>query len=204
MPEITVLLKNVRFLSSVASYDKLPPNQGMEIAFAGRSNAGKSSVLNRLCARKGLAKTSSSPGKTRHINLFALDEKSEYRLADLPGYGYAKVDVKEKQRWGRELTRYILERECLKGLVIVMDMRHPLTDKDLQMLTLAEESGKAIHVLLNKSDKLKSSQRAATMLSVKKKLAELAPDAGCSAFSAVKGDGFTELKAVLSSWINEQ
>jgi GTP-binding protein len=201
MSAIISLLKNTRFLTSSTSFNSLPTGLGAEVAFAGRSNAGKSSVLNTLTNRKALAKISSTPGKTRHINLFGLDKDAKLRLADLPGYGYAKVNVKEQRRWGEELTLYITERECLKGVVIVMDVRHPLTENDKQMVILCRTGGRAVHVLLNKSDKLKSGRRAATMIQVKKDLAFLAPSATCSLFSALKSDGLPELREVLSGWL---
>ncbi len=198
---ITGLLKKIRFVTSSPSYASLPPGSGAEVAFAGRSNAGKSSVLNTLTNRKALAKTSSTPGKTRHINLFALDENAELRLADLPGYGYAKVNAKEQQRWGEELTCYITERESLKGVVIVMDIRHPLTENDKQMVILCRTGGRPVHVLLNKSDKLKSGRRAATVKQMEKDLAYLSPGASFSTFSALKGEGIKELKDVLQTWL---
>jgi len=198
---ITTLLKNTRFITSSPSYASLPISGGAEAAFAGRSNAGKSSVLNTLTNRKALAKTSSTPGKTRHINLFALDKDSHIRLADLPGYGYAKVNVREQERWGEELTLYITERESLRGVVIVMDIRHPLTDNDRQMVVLCRTGGRPVHVLLNKSDKLKSGRRAAAVQQVKKDLAFLAPGATLSTFSALKSQGMKELQNVLGRWL---
>ena len=201
MPNIAALMKSARFITSAPAFASLPRDEGMEIAFAGRSNAGKSSVLNRLTNRKELAKTSSTPGKTRHINLFALNEASTIRLADLPGYGYAKVDVREQRRWGDELTAYVTQRESLKGVVVVMDIRHPLTENDRQMLVLCRTGGRPVHVLLNKSDKLTSSRRARTMGQVKKDLAFLAPSATVSAFSALKKDGLAELQCLLNSWL---
>ena len=179
----------------------LPHSQGSELAFAGRSNAGKSSVLNVLTNQKALAKTSTKPGKTRHINLFGLDEKARHRLADLPGYGYAKVEIKEQQRWGKELTQYILERESLRGVIVVMDIRHPLRESDRQMLTLCRTGGRPVHALLNKADKLKSHRRAQMLQQVKKDLAFLAPGATFSAFSALKKDGLGELQDVMALWL---
>lgn len=198
---ITALLKNTRFISSSPDYSSLPVSGGTEAAFAGRSNAGKSSVLNTLTNRKALAKTSSTPGKTRHINLFALDKENRIRFADLPGYGFAKVNAREQQRWGEELTRYITERESLKGVVIVMDIRHPLTDNDKQMVVLCRTGGRPVHVLLNKSDKLKSGRRAAAVQQVKKDLAFLAPGATLSTFSALKSQGIKELQDILGRWL---
>ena len=202
MAAIVPLLKNIRFLTSSPSFTSLPADTGVEVAFAGRSNAGKSSVLNCLTNRKSLAKTSSTPGKTRHINLYGLTQDAGIRLADLPGYGYAKVNVKEQERWGNELTRYVTERECLRGIVIVMDIRHPLTDNDRQMLTLCRTGGKPVHVLLNKADKLSSNKKAAMMKKVEKDLAFLAPGATLGAFSALKGDGLPEFRNVLENWLD--
>lgn len=195
-------LKNAKFLISSPDFASLPTDTGAEAAFGGRSNAGKSSVLNCLTNRKSLAKTSSTPGKTRHINLFGLSKDAEIRLADLPGYGYAKVNAKEQERWGRELTRYVTERESLKGIVIVMDIRHPLTENDREMLTLCRTGGKPVHVLLNKADKLSSNKKAATLKKVEKDLAYLAPGATLSAFSALKGEGLPEFRNVLGKWLN--
>ncbi len=201
MPKINELLKNARFLTSSTSYATLPDCIGSEVAFAGRSNAGKSTVLNVLTNRKSLAKTSSTPGKTRHINLFGLGDDKKAFLADLPGYGYAKVNIKEQKRWGEELTLYITERECLRGVVVVMDIRHPLTDNDKQMLILCRTGGKPVHALLNKSDKLKSGKRAQAVQKAKKDLAFLAPGATFSSFSALKKDGLKELQDVMSGWL---
>jgi GTP-binding protein len=204
MAAIINLLKNARFLTSSPSYESLParpPGEGAEVAFAGRSNAGKSSVLNTITGSKGLAKTSSTPGKTRHINLFGLDERSMLRLADLPGYGYAKVGAAEQRRWAGELTRYVMERDCLKGVVIVMDVRHPLTDNDRQMIVLCRTGDRPVHVLLNKSDKLGFNSLSNTVREVKKELAFIAPGATCSTFSVLKNEGLTELRDVIGSWL---
>ncbi|MCG8451925.1 MAG: ribosome biogenesis GTP-binding protein YihA/YsxC [Spirochaetales bacterium] len=202
MSALASLLKSMKFMLSSPSYSSLPKDYGVEVAFAGRSNAGKSSVLNALANRKALAKTSSVPGKTRHINLFSLTDDQEKRLADLPGYGYAKVDAREQARWGEELTRYITERESLKGVVIVMDMRHPLTENDKQMVILCRTGDKPVHVLLNKADKLKANKRAAIKKSFEKELAILAPGASYSIFSAVKGDGIPELRSAIARFID--
>ena len=201
MASVTSLLKDVRFLTSCPGFSSLPADTGAEAAFAGRSNAGKSSVLNCLTNRKSLAKTSSTPGKTRHINLFGLGGGSDMRFADLPGYGFAKTGVKEQERWGRELTLYVTERVSLKGVVVVMDIRHPLTDTDRQMLILCRTGGKPVHVLLNKSDKLSSNKKAAAKKRVEKDLAFLAPGATLSTFSALKGDGLAEIREILETWL---
>ncbi|PIE04552.1 MAG: YihA family ribosome biogenesis GTP-binding protein [Spirochaetales bacterium] len=194
-------MRQARFISSSPHYRSLPVSAGKEVAFAGRSNAGKSSVLNTITGRRALAKISSSPGKTRHINLFGLDEQAVLRLADLPGYGYAKVNVREQKRWGEELTRYVMERESLCGVVIVVDIRRSLTENDRQMLTLCRTAGRPVHVLLNKSDKLKKSMLFRTVRDMEKELAFLAPGASMSSFSALKKTGLPEFYEVLGRWL---
>ena len=189
---------SVQFLCSYPSYASLPFDDGLEVAFAGRSNAGKSSVLNALCGRKALARISSAPGKTRHINIFGVDRQR--KLVDLPGYGYAKASESEQRRWRREITRYVTERKCLLGLVIVMDVRHPLRETDRTMLALCRASKRRVHVLLNKSDKLNPSQRYASLEKARENLSSLYPDASCNYFSALKREGLAELQRVLSAW----
>ncbi len=202
MPQsIAQMMQNAKFLSSAPKFSSLPVSGGREAAFAGRSNAGKSSVLNTIANRKALAKISSSPGKTRHINLFALDKESRCRLADLPGYGYAKVSVQEQKRWGEELTRYILERESLCGVVIVIDIRRTLNEQDKSMLTLCRTAGKPVHVLLNKSDKLNRSGLVKAVSAMEKELSFFAPGASMSTFSALKKDGIPGLHGVLGEWL---
>lgn len=199
MSGIRASLGSTRFLRSYPSYASLPLDNGLEVAFAGRSNTGKSSVLNALCGRRILAKISSTPGKTRHINFFESD--GNFRLADLPGYGYARLSASERRRWGRELSRYVTERECLLGLIIVMDIRHPLMETDKEMLALCRIAERRAHVLLNKSDKLNFSRRYASLEQVGKSLGSLFPGVSCGCFSAFKGDGIAELRRVLDDWV---
>ena len=130
-----------------------PNDDGCEIAFAGRSNAGKSSAINTLTRNKGLARTSKTPGRTQLINFFQLDEGK--RLVDLPGYGYAKVPIAMKRKWDKHLAEYLQLRQSLAGLILLMDIRHPLQEFDLQMLNWAAQAGLPVHILLTKSDKLK-------------------------------------------------
>jgi GTP-binding protein len=191
--------RNTRFLKSCPSNRNLPPDDVAEIAFSGRSNVGKSSVLNSLTNQKKLAKSSGVPGKTREINLFTVNEKS--RLADLPGYGYAKVSKKEQERWGQEMTRYIAERPNLKGVIIIMDMRHPLTELDRAMISLVRESGKAFAFLLNKSDKLGTNDRVKTIRKVEKELVAMNLPAIVIPYSAEKKTGVGELAKLLSGWL---
>ena len=176
----------------------LPRESGMEIAFAGRSNAGKSSALNALVNRKNMAKTSGQPGKTQHINLFEV--QPGFRIADLPGYGYAKVPPTEKKRWQQEMTSYILHRECLKGIVLLMDIRHPLTDLDRAMIELAVQGDRELHIILSKADKLKIGARKKTLMEMNNKLRGLTIPWSIQIFSAVKKEGIRELKQHLAFW----
>ena len=190
-----------KFIQSAANMDGLPPELGFEVAFAGRSNAGKSSVLNRLCQQKSLARTSKTPGRTQLINFFALPD-GRY-LVDLPGYGYAKVPENVRKQWQRFIDAYLEQRWTLKGVVLLMDIRHPLKNYDQMMLDWAEQKNLAVHVLLNKSDKLKRGATQNTLLSVRKKLKKYNAPRSVQTFSALNGDGFDELTAVLDSWLYE-
>ncbi|MBI9100373.1 MAG: YihA family ribosome biogenesis GTP-binding protein [Spirochaetaceae bacterium] len=188
----------IEFITSAAYYKNLPEDKGYEVAFAGRSNAGKSSALNALTNRKNLAKTSSKPGKTQHINLFRLD-KSRI-LVDLPGYGFSKVNKQEKSRWKGELTKYLTDRQCLRGIVLVMDIRHPLTELDQAMIEFAESTNRDLHIILNKSDKLKRGKIASTVLKVKKTLKDSTINITIQPFSSHDGNGVKELKQKLNEW----
>ncbi len=192
-----VKFQQAEFLISVAKLAQLPPDEGVEVAFAGRSNAGKSSAINRLTQQKRLAKTSKTPGRTQLINLFTLDETR--RLVDLPGYGYAKVPGQVSEGWKRLIDNYLSTRQCLYGVVLVMDIRHPLKPFDQQMIAWAQESDLPIHLLLNKADKLKRGAQQSTLLSVKREVADY-ENASVQLFSAQKGDGLDVLKALLNEW----
>jgi GTP-binding protein len=190
---------NAEFLLSVADLAQLPPDEGIEIAVIGRSNAGKSSVLNQLTQNKRLARVSKTPGRTQLINIFTLDETR--RLADLPGYGYAKVPPEMKRKWQLLLDNYLRSRQCLHGLILVMDIRHPLREFDELMLQWCNQSQLAVHILLNKSDKLSQSAIAQTTREVNKALAAYS-DAVISVqtFSAMKGRGVKQLRDQLDEW----
>jgi GTP-binding protein len=177
------------FMTSAARVEQCPPDEGAEVAFAGRSNAGKSSALNAITGRKDLARTSKTPGRTQLINFFALTDGA--RLVDLPGYGYAKVPEEIKARWRRLMTRYVETRVSLKGLVIVMDARHPLTDFDAQMLGWARAQGLTAHVLLTKADKLSRGAAGATLKQVR---SHLGAEASAQLFSAVEKTGVDEAR----------
>lgn len=201
MNTINTVLKNTRFTASYSKFSALPPAEGNEIAFAGRSNAGKSSVISSVLNKKDIAKSSSRPGKTRMINLFSPPESDFITIADLPGYGYAKTSIKEIKKWERELTLYITGRENLKGVVIVADARRGLTDHDRSMLVLCRTGGRKVHVLLNKTDKIKKNDRKTVYDKVTEELALIAPGASCSLYSALKGSGKDELFRVVTQWL---
>ncbi|MBI2784860.1 MAG: YihA family ribosome biogenesis GTP-binding protein [Legionella longbeachae] len=186
------------FLKSAARVSHLPEDTGFEVAFAGRSNAGKSSALNCLTGIKGLARTSKTPGRTQLINLFNLDE--ERRLVDLPGYGYAKVALQVKMDWQKNLAHYLEVRQSLKGLVLLMDVRHPLKDLDLMMVDWALNRELPVHILLTKADKLSRSDVKNTLLKVRK-FYELAEHLiTIQSFSSLKKEGVDELIALLNQW----
>lgn len=188
------------FLLSVANLNQLPPDEGMEVAFVGRSNAGKSSVLNKLTNNGSLARVSKTPGRTQHINLFALDSKR--RLADLPGYGYAQVKLETKQKWQETLAKYLETRQCLKGLILVMDIRHPLKEFDQNMLDWCADCGLTVHILLNKADKLSSNAIKNTERLVQEAISEYENPVTFQTFSAIKGTGIKELTSVLNEWFS--
>ncbi|QEY52987.1 ribosome biogenesis GTP-binding protein YihA/YsxC [Legionella longbeachae] len=187
------------FLKSAARVSHLPDDSGYEVAFAGRSNAGKSSALNCLTGIKNLARTSKTPGRTQLINLFQLDEA--HRLVDLPGYGYAKVALRVKMDWQENLAHYLEVRKSLKGLILLMDIRHPLKDLDVMMVDWALDRGLPVHILLTKSDKLSRSEIKNTVSKVRKYY-ELAQHLiTVQSFSSLKKDGIGELIALLNQWM---
>ncbi|ANH11600.1 TPA: ribosome biogenesis GTP-binding protein YihA/YsxC [Legionella pneumophila] len=186
------------FLKSAARVNQLPEDSGYEVAFAGRSNAGKSSALNCLTNNKNLARTSKTPGRTQLINLFSLDEQR--RLVDLPGYGYAKVAMEVKLEWQKNLAHYLEARQCLRGLILLMDVRHPLKDLDQILVNWALHRELPVHILLTKADKLSRSEVKNAVLKVRQYY-ELAEHlVSVQAFSSVKKDGVEELISVLDRW----
>jgi GTP-binding protein len=191
--------QRARFLKSAARLSQAPADVGIEVAFAGRSNAGKSSALNSLCRQKALARTSKTPGRTQLLNFFELD--AQRRLVDLPGYGYAKVAEKVKRQWQGALADYLEHRQCLRGLVLLMDIRHPLMDFDLQMLEWNIHYGLPTHILLTKADKLKRGAAANTLLQVRKAYEER-PEITAQLFSSLKQQGIDEAHQVLDSWFD--
>ena len=193
---------SAKFLKSAQFLQQCPPDHGVEIAFAGRSNAGKSSAINKLTKQGKLARTSKTPGRTQLINFFSLDD--ERRLVDLPGYGFAKVPLAVKKEWEKNLTEYLNERECLRGCVLLMDIRHPLQEFDKNFIAWADASQLPVHVLLTKSDKLKRGPAKSTLLSIQREVKNNIENDLFSAqlFSSLKGDGLAELEQTLSSWLN--
>ena len=190
--------RQAHFLISAGNAKQFPQH-GFEVAFAGRSNAGKSSAINTLCDNKTLARTSKTPGRTRLVNFFELDE--ERRLVDLPGYGYAKVPVAMKNEWQKLMTQYLSEQQALNGLVVIMDIRHPLNDFDWQMLEWCDHFNLPAHVLLTKADKIKRGAQQNCKLQTQKQLKEAGINASVQTFSALKKTGLDELVAKLNGWL---
>lgn len=196
-------LRKAHYLISAPSLAECPPESGAEVAFAGRSNAGKSSAINRITQNGKLARTSKTPGRTQLINFFALDDEGQQRLVDLPGYGYAKVPLATKKKWQENLSEYLFERNSLKGLVLLMDIRHPLQEFDTMMINWAAGVEMPVHVLLTKADKLKRGAAQNTLLSLRQHLLEsnVQDLISVQTFSALNGDGVTTLEQVLNSWL---
>lgn len=193
------LCQQSTFIKSASLVTQCPPDIGLEVAFAGRSNAGKSSALNTLTHAR-LARTSKTPGRTQLINFFRLDD--ERRLVDLPGYGYAKVPLELKAHWQQHLDAYLTGRRSLVGLVLVMDLRHPLSDFDCMMLEWARKSGIPAHVLLSKADKLAFGAAKNELLKVQARMRkELRSNASVQLFSSPKRLGVEQAHEVLAGWL---
>lgn len=193
--------RRARFLTSAAKLPQCPQDEGWEVAFAGRSNAGKSSAINSLTGNRKLAKTSKTPGRTQLINFFELSESQ--RLVDLPGYGFAKVPLAVKREWTKTLEFYLQHRESLRGLVLLMDIRRPMQEFDTQMLNWALSAGMPVRVLLTKADKLKRGPAQNTLLAVRRDLEPYEELASVQLFSALKHEGHGELTAVLDAWLTD-
>lgn len=193
----------VKFLISAQTLQQCPADNGCEVAFAGRSNAGKSSAINTLTRNKGLARTSKTPGRTQLINHFEIEP--DKRLVDLPGYGYAKVPKALKAKWDRNLAEYLQNRSSLSGLILLMDIRHPLQDYDQQMLNWAAQARLPVHILLTKADKLKRGPAMSSLLGVEKLLRDMDPGftlLSAQIFSSLKKTGLPELEEKLTSWLS--
>lgn len=188
---------HAQFVMSCASLDQCPRDGQSELAFAGRSNSGKSSALNALCNQKALARVSKTPGRTQLINLFELPHATG-RMVDLPGYGYAQVPEKLRKDWARMVGRFVEQRPNLQGIVLIMDCRHPLTDFDRQMLAWIQLGQRRCHVLLTKADKLGFGAAKTTLLTVRKKISEMGIEVGAQLFSSLSGQGVEEARDALA------
>ena len=197
----TLNFRRATFLQSASQLSNAPPDSGSEVAFAGRSNAGKSSAINTLTENSKLARTSRTPGRTQLINFFSLSETQ--RLVDLPGYGYAKVPLKMKREWNRHMENYLQHRQSLRGLILLMDVRHPLTDQDEQMIAWASAATMPVHVLLTKADKLKKGPAKSSLLGVQARLLEFGDLASAQLFSSLKREGLKELEKKLTAWLTD-
>lgn len=198
------IYQRASYVMGATKLSQLPPDDGIEVAFAGRSNAGKSSAINRITSQRSLARTSKTPGRTQLINFFSLDD-SRY-IVDLPGYGYAKVSEKIKKQWQHSLEQYLRERESLQGLVLMMDARHPFTDFDRQMVSWCKFAEMPLHILITKSDKLSRGAAGAVLQQVRNTLAKdfeverETPWATAQLFSSLNGHGLEEAWAKLDEW----
>lgn len=187
------------FLLSAAALHHLPPDEGTEVAFVGRSNAGKSSALNCITCIRGLARTSKTPGRTQLINLFQLDDQR--RLVDLPGYGYAKVSLTTKKKWQDLVSRYLTARQCLKGLVLVMDIRHPLKPMDIQLLDWTTNINLRVHILLTKADKLNKDPANRVLIKTKQALCDETKLISVQLFSSQNSVGAEDARKQLDEWL---
>lgn len=190
------------FLTSAPDIKALPADTGIEVAFAGRSNAGKSSALNTLTRQNGLARTSKTPGRTQLINTFELAENQ--RLIDLPGYGFAKVPLAVKEKWQKALSEYLMKRESLKGIVILMDIRHPLKDLDQDLIHWAVQSDLQVLLLLTKADKLSPGPRKKVLMEVTEASMAFMGDVTVQVFSSLTKLGLSELEQKLDQWYSAE
>lgn len=198
-----IAYNSARFLTSASRVAECPPDDGSEVAFAGRSNAGKSSAINAITVNSKLARTSKTPGRTRLINFFSLNRPG-CRLVDLPGYGYAKVAKEMQEDWQKHLDDYLSRRESLRGLVLVMDIRHPLQDFDRMMIEWCEQSQLPLMVLATKADKLKSGQAKQAMLKIRKALEGVNCLEHLIQFSAMKKQGLDQARNALTDWLEAE
>ncbi|GAB3488235.1 ribosome biogenesis GTP-binding protein YihA/YsxC [Marinomonas epiphytica] len=200
MTPFDAIFQSAHFIKSAEKLSQCPLDQGLEVAFAGRSNAGKSTALNTLANQRKLARTSKTPGRTQLINCFGLNLEDR-RLIDLPGYGFAKVPLEMKKVWQAHMQDYLMNRRSLAGVVLVMDIRHPLKEFDTMMLDWAAANGMKVHVLLTKSDKLKRGPANNAKFAVQKAIKELNIDGSVQTFSALNGDGVDALRIKLAAWL---
>jgi GTP-binding protein len=190
---MTISFNQAAFWKSAAKLSDCPPDVGAEVAFCGRSNAGKSSAINKLTNQSKLARTSKTPGRTQLINFFTLQD--DLRLVDLPGFGYARVPTAVKQGWHQQMDIYLRERQSLKALILLMDIRHPLTEFDETMINWSQTANIPLHILLTKADKLKKGPQQNTLLKVRNSLAK---PTTLQIFSATKNIGIDVLQKRLT------
>lgn len=192
-------LHNATFFTSVNHFKDLPNHTGIEIAFAGRSNAGKSSAINTLASRNRLAFVSKTPGRTQQINFFKLN--AENFLVDLPGYGYANVPYSVRHHWQDLLSKYLQTRQSLKGMILIMDIRHPLQVLDIQMLDWFSPTGKEIHILLTKADKLSKQRAQSTLKEVSVFVKDTYPQCSIQLFSSRTAIGVEDASHLINHWL---
>lgn len=195
-------LARASFQISAPTLALCPPDAGREVAFAGRSNAGKSSCINALARQKQLARASRTPGRTQLINFFTIDKENSRRLVDLPGYGYAKVSHTQKDEWQQHLAEYLDGRQSLRGLILLMDIRHPLTDFDRHMLAWAQNRHLPVHCVLTKADKLNRGPGLNVLQQVRRDLDKAGFAASLQLFSALKKEGMEALADKLGEWLD--
>ena len=192
-------IQQTEFMTSAPTFRLCPADIGFEVAFAGRSNAGKSSAINALTNQRQLARSSKTPGRTQMINFFSIGD-TDRRLVDLPGYGYAAVPLEMKKEWQVELEEYLVSRSSLAGLVLMTDIRHPLKFFDEQMLHWAKAGNLPVHILLTKADKLKYGASKNALLNTRQALKKLGLDCSIQLFSALRKEGLDELAGVMGNW----
>ena len=191
----------INFDRSCPTEQFFPDDEGVELAICGRSNSGKSSVLNMLANQKKLAKTSNTPGRTQSINFFYVNEDSSKKLVDLPGYGYAKASKKIQKEWGQQITKYMASRKSLKGIILIMDVRHPLQESDLNFIAWCEQYNLPIQILLNKSDKLSKNKASQELLKCVEKTAHNLLLDRPMLLSAKTASGAKELSKKILDWM---
>jgi GTP-binding protein len=202
MPKAGLDYRNAQFLTSAGTLSQCPEDNALEAAFIGRSNAGKSSAINILTEQPKLARTSKTPGRTQLLNYFEIAELRY--LVDLPGFGYAKAPPKLKQKWEKELTRYLEERQSLQGVILLVDIRHAFKDSDMMIIDWASRAQMPLHILLTKTDKLKHGAAKTALLSAQKKLTPFGELISLQLFSALKGSGVNDLRKQLNAWLNPE
>lgn len=200
MSKLPEILQNPTFILGAAEVSQFPNDDFVEIAFAGRSNVGKSSAINAITQQKKLARTSKTPGRTQQINFFTLGEQA--RLVDLPGYGFAQVPLNVKKKWQATIQTYLNKRENLAVLVLLMDIRHPLTDLDQDMIKWASQSQIPTQILLTKADKLTRNKQNQAVSKVEKAIKNVQGQFGVEPFSSHNGLGVKQMQQQIADWVN--